>query len=99
MRLQLGVGAAALALFSFPVQAADTVASLQDKAKQALAAKQGEQAVNFAGMAIALEPQNAGTYMFRGLVFESLQRHAEAVKDFDKAVELKPDLAEAYQQR
>lgn len=79
--------------------AAETVQSLHQKAGDALKAGKGDDAISLAGMAIALEPKNPRVYLFRGTAFEALQKHAEAVKDFDEVLKLRPDLAEAYQRR
>ncbi len=86
-------------VFASSADAADTVASLHQKARDALKAGKQDDAVSFAGMAIALEPKNPRVYLFRGTVFEALQKHAEAVKDFDETLKFQPDLAEAFQRR
>jgi lipoprotein NlpI len=78
---------------------ADTVEDLQRKAQLASQDGKLEEAVHLAGMAVALEPNNAQTYLFRGQVFAAAQRHAEAIQDFDAALKLNAEFAVAYQLR
>jgi lipoprotein NlpI len=78
---------------------AETVEDLLKQARAALAKGQNEDALTLAGKAIALDPKNAQAYLFRGAIYEALQRHTEAVADFDKTIALAPNNAEAYNRR
>jgi lipoprotein NlpI len=82
-----------------PLAADDTAAALLAKAKQALARNHPDEALSLAGMAVARAPHEPAVYLFRGRLYEALQRHAEAVADFDAALRLDPKAAEAYQYR
>lgn len=77
----------------------ETVESLHQKAQEALKSGNGNEAITLAGRAVELEPKNASVYFFRGQLFERLQKHKEAIKDYDETLKLKPDLAAAYQLR
>lgn len=99
MRRLPGLALVLLLPWSAAACAADSAEELQKKAAQALQEGKADEAVRLAGMAVALEPKKADGYFFRGQVYERLQKHAEAIQDFDTAVELKPDLADAYQFR
>jgi lipoprotein NlpI len=72
---------------------------LLKKAKTALTKGNTKEALDLAGQAIAEDPKDELGYFFRGTVYESLERHAEAIQDFDKAIELNPKAAEAYDRR
>ena len=48
---------------------------------------------------IAKDPKDALSYSRRGKAYAGLKKHEEAMKDYDQAVRLKPDLAEAYVNR
>ena len=69
------------------------------KAKTALTKGNAKEALDLAGQAIAEDPKDERGYLFRGTVYESLERHAEAIRDFDKAIESNPRAAEAYDRR
>jgi tetratricopeptide (TPR) repeat protein len=70
--------------------------TLVKKAKAALKKGNADEALDLAGQAIAADPKDDQGYLFRGSVYETLERHAEAIQDFDKAIELNPKAAEAY---
>lgn len=78
---------------------AETVAELQQAAKAALARGKADEALALAGKAIDLDPRNATAFLFRGIVYEALHRHKEAVADFDRTIQLDPKAAEAYNRR
>jgi lipoprotein NlpI len=78
---------------------ADTVEDLVKQATAALAKGQGPEALALAGKAIEQDARNPRLYYFRGTLHEELQRHADAVADFDKALSLDPKFAEAYDHR
>ncbi len=69
------------------------------QARAAWERKDAKAALEWAGKAIAADPQNPRAYLLRGSLFEALQRHDEAVADLDKCLELDPKNAEAYDLR
>jgi len=79
--------------------AAQAANDLLKKAKDALSKGDAKEALGLAGQAIARDLKHEQGYLFRGVVYESLQRHTEAIRDFDKAIELNPQAAEAYDRR
>jgi len=93
-----------------PSGCADTAAELrtqaQDAKTDALKAAQDafnkgdrDKAIELATKAVDLDPKDARTRLFRGAIYGSMNKHIEAVADFDRCVELDPKYAEAYQQR
>jgi lipoprotein NlpI len=72
---------------------------LLKKAKTALTKGNAKEALDLAGQAIAEDAKDERGYLFRRTVYESLERHAEAIHDFDKAIEFNPKAAEAYDRR
>ena len=58
-----------------------------------------DEALRLAGTAVARQPDNASAHLFRGSVYAAVQKHAEAVADFDTALKLDPKAAEAYDLR
>jgi lipoprotein NlpI len=79
--------------------AAETADELLKKAQEALDRGQPKEAERLAGQAVEQEPKSARARLIRGQVRELLQKHDEAVADFDKAIELDAKLAEAYDHR
>jgi lipoprotein NlpI len=77
----------------------DTVPDLVDQARGAWKKGDSAKALELAGKAIALEPKDARLYLFRGSLSEALNRHDEAIADFDKCLEIDPKNAEAYNHR
>src|SRR5262249_15017632 len=65
------------------------------------ALKQGEsgKAEELADRAVRLDAKHAPAYYLRGLAREARKAFREAVADYDRALELAPRLAEAYNQR
>lgn len=57
---------------------------------------QNEEALSYLNAAIAAEPMVADYHYVKGNMEESLGNYDEALKAFEKAVELKPDLVDAY---
>ena len=49
-----------------------------------------QEAINFFTAGIAEFPRNAGLYIIRGLTYAKLNNHQQAIKDYDKAIELDP---------
>jgi lipoprotein NlpI len=78
---------------------ADTPDELRKQAAEALQMGDKDKAIELATKAVAADPKIPGGYLFRGAMYETLRRHAEAVADFDQCLELDPKLAEAYQRR
>jgi tetratricopeptide (TPR) repeat protein len=77
----------------------DDMETLLKKAKTALKKGDVDKALSLAFRAVAEDPKDDQAYLFRGTVYESLERHADAIKDFDKTIELNPKAAEAYDHR
>ena len=71
---------------------------LSDSLAAATAGKRDE-AIDLASQAIAADTKNAQARYVRGLLYEGMNQHAEAVADFTKAVELDPQRADAYDHR
>lgn len=46
-----------------------------------------------------LSPTQPLVYLSRGLALAAAGKHGEAIADFTRAIELKPELAKAYQAR
>lgn len=57
---------------------------------------ESEKAIDYLNAAIAQEPNNEQYYFVKGNVMEVLQKTDEAMIFFNKAIELKPDFADAY---
>ena len=55
-----------------------------------------EDALKYLDLAISKEPGNESFYLFRGILFERLQNTDEAIKCYEKAIELKQDYMEAF---
>jgi lipoprotein NlpI len=91
----------ALLLMCLPVLACagDTADDLLQKAKAAWEKKQPDEAIKLAGKAIDLDPKNAEAYLLRGVMYEALDKHAEAIADFDQSLKLDPKAADAYEHR
>src|SRR5689334_5631785 len=58
----------------------------------------GAQAVNIASLSdvVARNPNDPQAYNTRGAAYARVGRYREAIQDFDKAVQLNPNLAAAY---
>jgi lipoprotein NlpI len=69
------------------------------QARAALVKRDVEKALHFADKAVEADPKDAGSYLFRGQLRGALDRHAEAVADFNRCLELDPNRAEAYDLR
>ncbi len=68
-------------------------------ARDALTQGKAEKALGLADHAIAGDSKNAEAYLLRGSIYEVLQRHKEAIADFDKTIQLDPKIAVAYNHR
>jgi lipoprotein NlpI len=69
------------------------------EARAALTMGQAQEALRLAGKAVEQEPKNARARFVRGMALAALQKHTDAVADFDRAIELDGKLAEAYDHR
>jgi lipoprotein NlpI len=68
-------------------------------AQLALDRGQMKEADQLASRAIEQEPRNARARLVRGLIRERINKHEDAIADFDKAIDLDAKLAEAYDHR
>lgn len=69
------------------------------QARRAWQGREPDKALDLAGKAIAAAPRDARGYLLRGTFHEALSRHAAAVTDFNKCLELDPACAEALDRR
>ncbi|HZY86136.1 MAG TPA: tetratricopeptide repeat protein, partial [Gemmataceae bacterium] len=69
------------------------------QARLALERRDAEKALELAGKAVAADPKDARARLLRGTVHEALFKHAEAIADFDKCLQLDPTCAEAFNRR
>jgi lipoprotein NlpI len=76
-----------------------TADDLLRDAQMALDRGQMKEAHELASRAIERGPRNARARLVRGLVRERINKHEDAVADFDKAIELDAKLADAYDHR
>jgi lipoprotein NlpI len=93
--------AAALLGVSLPMSCfgAESADELLGRAAAAWEKKQSEEALKLVTKAVELDPKNAGAFLLRGQIFAGLNKHAEAVADFDQTIKLDPKRAEAYDWR
>jgi lipoprotein NlpI len=83
-----------------PVTArADTAADLRRQAQGALDQGDKDKAIELATRAVELDPKDASSYLLRGAIHGSMNKHVDAVADLDRCVELDPKFADAYQLR
>jgi lipoprotein NlpI len=78
---------------------AQDVEELLKSATDAFGKRQFDQALKLAGEAIAKDAKSSKAFMLRGQMHEALARHAEAVADFSRVIDLNPQAAEAYNHR
>src|SRR5438477_9961721 len=71
----------------------ENVNTLLADARRAFQSGRTSEGLKLAGRAIEAEPKNAAARSLRGSFHEALGRHAEAIADFDRAIELDPDQA------
>jgi lipoprotein NlpI len=72
---------------------------LMRKGTAALRAGKIEEAQALAKQAVAIAPREPRAYLFRGSVHAAQRRHADAIADFDKCLQLDPAFADAWQRR
>ncbi|HLN32010.1 MAG TPA: tetratricopeptide repeat protein [Gemmataceae bacterium] len=101
MRIAWGFLASVSLILGLAIQtrADDTPAELLKQAQQALQSGNSNQALALAGKVIAADARCTQAFEFRGKLYGSRGRHAEAVADFTKALEIEPKLAEVYNLR
>jgi lipoprotein NlpI len=97
MRVVIALGAG-LALLCPAFTRADADDPLA-KAKAALGQGKTDQALALVGQALRADPENADAYYVRGLVWETLGRHREAIADYDRVIKKNPQAADAYDHR
>ena len=68
----------------------------EEGSKQLLRYSQYEKAEETLTKAIKYDKHNYEAYYYRGCAKTNAQKYEEAIADFEKAVELKPDYADAY---
>lgn len=68
----------------------------EEGSKQLLRYSQYEEAEATLTKAIKYDKHNFEAYYYRGCAKVNAQKYREAIGDFEKAVELKPDYADAY---
>jgi lipoprotein NlpI len=89
-----------LTLMAAPVDgSADTAAELRRQAQDAFDKGDRDRAIELATKAVELDPKDLRSHFLRGAIHESMNKHVDAVADFDRCVELDPKYAEAYQHR
>ncbi|HUY36168.1 MAG TPA: tetratricopeptide repeat protein [Pirellulales bacterium] len=90
-----------LMLATVPCAAADdeNVDALLAQAKHAFQEGRSDEAMMLAGRAIEAAPKSVAAHFLRGSFHEALNRHAEAIADFDRVIELDRRNAGAYDHR
>ncbi len=88
----------ALALLPGPARSAPADDYLA-QARRAWERRETDQALELAGKAIAAAPRDLRGPLLRGTFHEALSRHADAVADFTKCLELDPACVEALDRR
>jgi lipoprotein NlpI len=99
--MRLSIVPALLVLCALPacLFADETPDDLLQRAKAAWEKKQPDEAIKFASKAIELDPKNGEAWLLRGVMYESLDKHTEAIADFDRTLKLDPKAADAYDHR
>jgi lipoprotein NlpI len=82
-----------------PAVFAQDATDLMIEAQKALAEGKAKEAQALADKAVARAPKDPEVYRFRGGLYEKLQRFADAVRDYTRALELDPKDAELYNLR
>jgi lipoprotein NlpI len=76
-----------------------TIDELIAEGHKAIAQGEFEQAGETAEKAVKLDPTNSHGWLIRGMVSEHHKKHAEAIADFNRALELNPKFAVVYDLR
>jgi lipoprotein NlpI len=77
----------------------ETAEEYRQQAVKALMRKDTDAALKLATKAIDADPKYARGPLLRGIIHEALQKHAEAIADFDRSLKLDAKLADAYDHR
>ena len=75
------------------------VDKLLTEAKRAFDGGRADEALKLAGRAIEADPKSVAARFLRGSLHEALNRHVEAIADFDRVIELDRRNADAYDHR
>jgi lipoprotein NlpI len=81
------------------VSGAESVDSLLAESRAAWRAGETDKAIELASKAIKSGGDEARPHLYRGTLYAALRRHEEALADLDRAIELDPRDAGAYEQR
>ncbi|MGD8642002.1 MAG: tetratricopeptide repeat protein, partial [Gammaproteobacteria bacterium] len=68
--------------------------ALRGKARTLMQLRRYDEALRTFDIAIAEEPQFAGTYANRGILFDRMGRYQKAIDDYEHALALDPELAD-----
>jgi len=101
-QIRLSFALVALPLLASPnlAWAQPTNASaLLEQARQAFATNEHAAAVSLASQAIAVEPSNPRSYLFRAQIHEEQRALTNALADYDAVIKLNAQLPEAWQNR
>ena len=72
---------------------------MKDQGNKALAANKFDEAVNLYSEAILIDPNNHVLYSNRSAAYAKLAKYENALKDAERAVEIKPDWAKGYSRK
>ena len=91
---------ATLNVGSAPAWSAESdVGALLDQANKAFGAGRREAALKLADQASQAEPNKSSSYSLRGQMLESVTRFESAIRDYSRAIELDPTVADVYDRR
>jgi len=77
----------------------DKASQLKDQGNAALASGNLEEAIKLYSEALNLDPTNHVLYSNRSAAYAKAEKYAEALKDAEKTVELKPDWGKGYSRK
>lgn len=78
---------------------ADKASQLKDQGNAALASGNLDEAIKLYSEALNLDPTNHVLYSNRSAAYAKAEKYAEALKDAEKTVELKPDWGKGYSRK